>query len=35
MRVHRNVAFIVDLHSLDDPLDVCADENGVWVLLAQ
>ena len=31
VRVCRNAAFIVDLHSLDDPLDVRADENGVWV----
>ena len=31
MRVCRNVAFIVDLHSLDDPMDVRADDNGVWV----
>ena len=30
VRVCRNVAFVVDLHSLDDPLDICADENGVW-----
>ena len=31
VRVCRKVAFIVDLHSLDDPLDVRADENRVWV----
>ena len=31
VQVCQNVAFIVDLHSLDDPLDVRADENGVWV----
>ena len=30
VRVCRNVAFVVDLHSLDDPLDIRADENGVW-----
>ena len=31
VRVCRNVAFVVDLHTLDDPLDIRADENGVWV----
>ena len=31
VQVCRNIAFIVDLHSLDDPLDIRADENGVWV----
>ena len=25
------VSFVVDLHELDDPVDVRADENGVWV----
>ncbi len=30
LRVCRNVAFVVDLHSLEDPLDIRADENGVW-----
>ena len=30
VRVCQNVAFVVDLHSLDDPLDIRADENGVW-----
>ena len=30
VRVSQNVAFVVDLHSLDDPLDIRADENGVW-----
>ena len=29
--VCRNVSFVVDLHKLDDPVDVRADENGVWV----
>ena len=26
----ESVAFVVDLHSLDDPLDNHTDENGVW-----
>ena len=30
VRVCRNVAFVVDLHSLDDPLDIHVDENRVW-----
>ena len=30
VQVCQNVAFVVDLHSLDDPLDIRADENGVW-----
>ena len=30
LRVCQNVSFIVDLHSLDDPHDIRADENGVW-----
>lgn len=29
-QVSRNVSFVVDLHSLDNPLDIRADENGVW-----
>ena len=28
--VCHNVAFVVNLHSLDDPKDLRADENGVW-----
>ena len=28
--VCKNASFVVDLHSLDDPQDVRADENGVW-----
>ena len=28
--VCHNVTFVVDLHSLDDPKDLRADENGVW-----
>ena len=31
VHVCRNVSFVVDLHKLDDPVDVRADENGVWV----
>ena len=30
VRVCKNTSFVVDLHSLDDPQDVRADENGVW-----
>ena len=30
MSVCHNVAFVVNLHSLDDPKDLRADENGVW-----
>jgi len=26
-----NMSFVVNLHKLDDPVDVTADENGVWV----
>ena len=28
--VCHNVAFVINLHSLDDPKDLRADENGVW-----
>ena len=31
VRVHHNTAFVVDVHSLDHPQDICADENGVWI----
>ena len=30
VRICHNVAFVVNLHALDDPKDICADENGVW-----
>ena len=30
VQVCRNVSFVVDLNMLDDPLDIRADENGVW-----
>ena len=30
MSVCHNVAFVVNLHSLDDPKDLRADDNGVW-----
>ena len=30
VRVSHNVSFVVDLHALDDPKDIRADENGVW-----
>ena len=30
VQVCRNVSFIVDLNMLDDPVDIRADENGVW-----
>lgn len=30
VQVCRNASFVVDLHMLDDPLDIRADENGVW-----
>ena len=29
VRICHNVSFVVDLHSLDDPKDIRADENGV------
>ena len=29
--VCKNSTFVVDLHSLDEPADIHADENGVWV----
>ena len=31
VHVCRNVSFVVYLHKLDGPVDVRADENGVWV----
>ena len=31
VHICRNVSFVVDLHKLDDPVDIRADENGVWV----
>ena len=30
VRICHNVAFVVNLHALDDPKDIRADENGVW-----
>lgn len=30
VRICHNVSFVVDLHTLDDPKDIRADENGVW-----
>ena len=30
VQVCHNVAFVVDLHKLDDAMDIKADENGVW-----
>ena len=30
VRVCKNASFVVDLHSLDNPQDKRADENGVW-----
>ena len=30
VQVCHNVTFLVDLHALDDPMDIRADENGVW-----
>ena len=32
VQVCQNVAFVVDLQSVYDPLDIRADENGVWHL---
>ena len=29
--VQKNAAFVIDLHKLDNPLDVRADENGSWI----
>ena len=29
-QVSHNALFLVDLHSLDDAMDIRADENGVW-----
>jgi len=31
VHICRIVSFVVDLHELDDPVDVRADENSVWV----
>ena len=31
VHICRNVSFVVNLHKLNDPVDVTADENGVWV----
>ena len=31
VHVCRNVTFVVDLEKLEDPTDVRADENGVWI----
>ena len=31
VHVCHNASFVVDLHKLDDPVDVRADENGVWM----
>jgi len=31
VRVHHNASFVVDVHSLDHPQDIRADENGVWM----
>jgi hypothetical protein len=30
-RVKKNVSFVVDLHQLNNPRDIRADENGVWL----
>ena len=30
VQVCHNVTFLVDLQSLDDPMDIRADENGAW-----
>lgn len=30
IQVSNNVSFVVDLNMLDDPIDIRADENGVW-----
>ena len=30
VHVCHNISFVVDLHALDDPKDIQADENGVW-----
>lgn len=29
--VQRNVSFVVNISHLDDPTDIRADENGVWI----
>ena len=31
VQVCHNVSFVVDLYKLDDPVDIRADENSVWV----
>lgn len=31
VHVCRNVSFVVDLDKLDDPMDVRADESGIWM----
>ena len=30
LHVIKNVSFVIDMNSLDDPNDLKADENGVW-----
>ena len=30
LHVNKNVSFVIDMNSLDDPNDLKADENGVW-----
>ena len=31
VHVQRNVSFVVNVSMLDDPMDIRADENGVWI----
>ena len=31
VHVQNNVSFVVNVSTLDDPMDICADENGVWI----
>ncbi len=30
VQVSKNMSFAVDLYDLDDPVDIRADENGIW-----
>lgn len=30
-QVEKNMSFVVDMHKLDNPADIRADENGIWI----
>ena len=31
VHVQKNVSFVVNVNTLNDPMDICADDNGVWM----